>query len=154
MTAFELASRYLGLRELNGSRHQPCIQWCLSLCGLAPETPDEVPLCAAFCHHPAFELSLPRSHSAAARSWLAVGTPISLLYAEPAYDIVILTRGPLPQPGPEVTSGAPGHVGWFAGRDGDEVLVLGGNQRNAVSVEAFAASRILGLRRLKAREEW
>ena len=65
----------------------------------------------------------------------------------PGFDVVILRRGGGDQPGPEVLD-APGHVGFFAGHEDPNVLLLGGNQGDSVSVAPFAAARILGVRRL------
>jgi len=147
MTLFDLASRYIGIHEIAGSMAHPLISWWHSLCGFRLDTPDEVPWCSSFLNGMAWELRLPRSKSAAARSWLGVGTPVNPDFAVKG-DIVILQRGTGPQPGPEVLQ-APGHVGIFAGWDGDSrVFVLGGNQSDQVSVASYAKSRILGLRRL------
>jgi len=60
---------------------------------------------------------------------------------------VILRRGQGEQPGPDVID-APGHVGFFAGVSGGSILVLGGNQSDAVNVKAFPADSVLGIRRL------
>jgi uncharacterized protein (TIGR02594 family) len=148
ITAFEVAQRYIGLKEITGPKHHPFIQWCFSLCSFSLETPDEVPWCSACAQHPAWELRLPRSKSAAARSWLQVGRSIPLDEAECGFDVVILKRGGENEPGPDVID-AKGHVGWFSAVEGNTVLVLGGNQSNAVSLERFPISRILGVRRLK-----
>ncbi|MCL2915995.1 hypothetical protein L2725_19835 [Shewanella corallii] len=61
--------------------------------------------------------------------------------------MVILKRGKGAQPGPDVIK-APGHVGFFAGFDGNDVLVLGGNQSDEVNVGRYPASKLLGIRRL------
>jgi uncharacterized protein (TIGR02594 family) len=154
VTAFSLASRYAGVDELSGDKHHPLIQWWFSLCGMGLETPDEVPWCSAFMQGPTWELRLPRSKSAAARSWLGVGTPVELRDAKPGFDVVVLKRGKGPQPGPEVLSGAPGHVGFFAGLEYDSadeprsVLLLSGNTGNRVCVAPFLVSDVLGVRRL------
>jgi uncharacterized protein (TIGR02594 family) len=108
---------------------------------------DHVPWCSAFTNFVAWLLRLPRSKSLAARSWLMVGRPVPLNEAKAGYDVVVLKRGKDPQPGPEVIE-APGHVGFFAGLEGDVVLVLGGNQGDRVSVERFDAASVLGVRRL------
>lgn len=147
MNAYELAQRYVGIAEISGPRDHPLVQWWLSLCGLSTDTPDSTPWCSAFCNGIAWELRLPRSKSAAARSWLNVGVPIPLAEARPGNDVVVLQRGAGEQPGPEVVA-APGHVGWFAGLEGGRVLVLGGNQGDRVSVAPFPRARILGVRRL------
>jgi len=72
--------------------------------------------------------------------------------ARVGFDVVILKRGSGDQPGPEVIK-APGHVGFFAGLDPaidtfENVLVLGGNQGNTVSVRPYPKDRLLGIRRL------
>ena len=148
MTALDLASRYIGIREIAspGGDH-PLIQWWLSLCGFSTDAVDETPWCSAFVNGIAWELRLPRSKSAAARSWLKVGMPVTLGFARPGFDVVILKRGAGDQPGPE-TLDAPGHVGWFAGVDSGDVIVLAGNQGDAISMERFHPDRVLGIRRL------
>ena len=59
----------------------------------------------------------------------------------------MLSRGVGAQPGPDVIA-APGHVGFFAGLDGAHVLLLAGNQGDAVTVAPFDRTRVLGVRRL------
>lgn len=139
MTAYERAQRFIGIKEISGEKNHPLIQWWLSLCGFSLDTPDEVPWCSAFANGVAWDLRLPRSKSAAARSWLSVGTPVELHDARPENDVVILSRG---------TSTVQGHVGFFGGVAGDFIHVLGGNQGDCVCLETFPISRILGIRRL------
>jgi hypothetical protein len=67
--------------------------------------------------------------------------------ATPGFDVVTLKRGGGRQPGPDVIE-APRHVGFYAGTEGERILVLGGNQRNSVSIARYAKSRLLGVRRL------
>ena len=150
MTGFQLAHRYIGeVLERPDEAHHPLIQWWHSRCGLGFDTPDEVPWCSSFVNGIAWELRLPRSKSAAARSWLAIGAAVEIEDARPGWDVVILKRGTGSQPGPDVTRGAAGHVGWFAGVEQDVVLVLGGNHGNAVSIARFQTAQILGIRRLQ-----
>lgn len=144
---YELAQRFVGLAEIHGPQHNGFIQWCFSLCSLSPETPDETPWCSAFCNGIAWMMRLPRSKSAAARSWLAIGQPIPVEQAQPGNDVVILARGEGQQPGAEIIA-APGHVGFFAGLEVGRVHLLGGNQGDRVSVAPFPRARILGVRRL------
>jgi uncharacterized protein (TIGR02594 family) len=148
---FELAQRYVGtVLEQPGSSHDhPLIQWWLSLCGYSLTVHDEVPWCSAIVNGVCYELRLPRSKSAAARSWLGVGEPIALKDAEPGLDVVVIKRGSGDQPGPEVLD-AQGHVGFFAGWDGQSILILGGNQSNSVSIARFPQASLLGVRRLAA----
>lgn len=147
ITAYTLADRYRGVREIRGPKHHPLIQWWLSLCKLEIDSPDEIPWCSAFVNGIAWELGLPRSESAAARSWLNVGTPVTEDQAARGFDIVVLQRGEGPQPGPGVLA-APGHVGLFDSFSGSLVTLLGGNQGDEVDLDSFPRSRILGIRRL------
>lgn len=146
ITAFELAQRFIGTKETPGVASTPIVLAMLKL-DSSWVAGDDVAWCSAFCNFVAWLLRLPRSKSLSARSWLQVGQAIALADAQPGFDVVILKRGLGAQPGPEVIQ-APGHVGWFAGREGDDVLILGGNQSDAVTVARFTSSRILGIRRL------
>lgn len=147
ITAFSLAERFIGTKEAPGAASNPAVLAMLHLDGTWPKE-DAVPWCSAFVNWIAWLLRLPRSKNLAARSWLAVGKPIAIEQAEVGFDVVVLKRGNGKQPGPEVTSGAAGHVGWFAGVEGDRVHVLGGNQGDAVTVQAFPVKDVLGVRRL------
>jgi uncharacterized protein (TIGR02594 family) len=150
VTAYDVAQRFLGVEEAPGVASNPHVLAMLRLDNSWPAN-DDVAWCSAFVSYIAWLLALPRSKSLAARSWLNVGRPVDLREARAAFDVVILSRGKQPQPGPSVTAGAPGHVGFYAGWEPAspaQVLVLGGNQSNSVSVEPFPVSRILGIRRL------
>lgn len=152
-SAYRLARRFLGVKELAGVKDNPQILAWLRLDAPTATYADEVPWCSAFLNWVAWVLDLPRSRSLAARSWLNVGTPIRLEDAIDASrkdggnDVVIFKRGPAPQPGPDVLE-APGHVGIFAALDGAFVIVIGGNQGNAVSIGRFPVEDVLGVRRL------
>lgn len=148
MTAFEMGQRFVGeVQELPGAQQNPLIQWWHMLCALGTDQPDETAWCSSFCNGVCWLLRLPRSKSAAARSWLTVGRAVTIDTARTGYDVVVLQRGEGAQPGPEVIQ-APGHVGFFAGADATSVFILGGNQSNAVTVAAFPRARVLGVRRL------
>jgi len=146
LTHLQLAQRLAGeINEIPGDRHHPAIQWAHLLCGL-PDEKDETPWCSSFVNLVCWLHRLPRSKSARARSWLRVGLAVSNVKdAEPG-DVVVLTRGNNP-PGPEVIA-APGHVGFFVGKTGDMIELLGGNQSNAVNVSRYSVGRVLGVRRL------
>jgi uncharacterized protein (TIGR02594 family) len=152
LTAFDRAQRFIGIKELDGTQHHPLIQWWLYLCGYATDSPDEIPWCSAFVNGVHWDCNLPRSKSAAARSWLRVGSEVDLADARVG-DVVILKRGAGSQPGPEVVN-APGHVGFFAGwkearpNETNDLLLLGGNQSDSVSLQSFPQSKVLGVRRV------
>lgn len=144
ITAYQLAERFSGIKELAGSVDNPQIMAMLKLDNAWPQN-DEVPWCSAFVNYIAWLLRLPRSKDLRARSWLEVGTPIDLGVASPGFDIVILRRGT--NDGPEVIN-APGHVGFYAGNDDEWVEVLGGNQSNTVKVSRYKMSDLLSVRSL------
>ena len=157
ITAFDLAARFIGVREVAGPVSNAHILAMLRLDNTWVEG-DEVAWCSALVNYVTWLLRLPRSKSLAARSWLQVGVPIALEQAKPGFDVVVLKRGGDKEPGPEILA-APGHVGFFAGvetpprvtfNDGDrrQVLILGGNQGDQVSVAPYPVGRILGVRRL------
>lgn len=146
ITAYDIAQRFVGMKEVAGSAANPAILAMLKLDGEWPKD-DAVPWCSAFANYVAWLLRLPRSKSLAARSWLTVGTPVDLMQARAGFDVVVLQRGDGVQPSADVIK-APGHVGFFAGIEGDRVLVLGGNQGDAVTVAGFPRARVLGVRRL------
>jgi uncharacterized protein (TIGR02594 family) len=145
-SAFEIAQRFSGMKEVAGFKDNPMILAMLKLDGDWPEH-DEVPWCSAFANFVAWILRLPRSKSLQARSWLEVGKRVSLEDASVGFDVVIFWRGEGTQPGPEVID-AGGHVGFYAGHDETYVQVLGGNQNDTVSVKSYRKERILGVRRL------
>lgn len=157
VTAYDIAQRFVGMKEVPGSASNPQIMAMLNLDQDWPED-DEVPWCAAFLNYVAWLLRLTRSKSLRARSWLQVGEPVPIKDARVGFDVVILSRGKGDQPGPEVIN-APGHVGFFSGIEwltekesaehlAENFLMLGGNQSNTVSVATYPLSRILGVRRL------
>jgi uncharacterized protein (TIGR02594 family) len=155
VTAYEIAERFIGIEEAEGMTAEPTILSMLRLDAQWVED-DETPWCSAFVNYVCWLLRLPRSKSLAARSWLSVGMAIKLSEARRGFDLVILSRGKEPQPGPEVQK-APGHVGFFSGLDHAHAVddggpkrlwLLGGNQSDTVCVAPFDGARVLGVRRL------
>ena len=144
--AFDLPKRYSVIKEVGGTVDNPTILAMLRLDNEWPQN-DEVPWCSGFMNHICWLARLPRSKSLMARSWLTVGKGITLEQAEPG-DVIILKRGTGEQPGPEVLK-APGHVGFYAGRFGEFIEVLGGNQSDTVKISRYPVKRLLGVRRLE-----
>jgi uncharacterized protein (TIGR02594 family) len=139
ISAYDIAQRYVGVREVPGTKHNPLVLAMLKLDDDWPQS-DEVPWCSGFMNWIAWHLRLPRSKSLMARSWLNVGRPIELKDAIPGFDVVILYRGD--------PNGPSGHVGWYAGQGEGYVKLLGGNQGNRVSIADYPKSRVIGVRRL------
>lgn len=128
-----LARESLGVREIPGPEHSPVIMgWLHRLRSWVRD--DETPWCGLFVAAMLDQAGhkLPREYLRA-RAWLEWGVDVQRPYYG---SVIVLSRGP-----------AMGHVGFLVGfnRVGN-VLVLGGNQSDQVSVAAFTVDRILGYR--------
>lgn len=126
------AYRHIGTREIPGPQHEPKIlQWwkAIKRGGIKD---DETPWCAAFVGGCLEATGITSTRFESARSYEAWGHPL----AEPAVGcIVVFSR----------LGG--GHVGFVVGQDATgNLLVLGGNQSNAVNVKAFPRSRVTAYR--------
>ena len=126
------ARAFVGLREVPGRATAPIIsKWLVML--RAWWSDDETPWCGVFA---AAVMRLegfdPPQRWYRARAWLDFGTPIR----EPALGCVVVF---------ERKGG--GHVGFVVGNDeAGRLMVLGGNQGNAVTIAPFDRSRVLGYR--------
>jgi uncharacterized protein (TIGR02594 family) len=92
--------------------------------------------CAAFVNWCLAQSGAPRRGYATAISWLDFGTPV----AHPVSGCVTVVK-------PSKSTGSTtGHVGFFVRSEGTRVVLLGGNQRDAVSEQGFNAGNVLGHR--------
>lgn len=129
------ARHYLGLKEVPGKKHHYKILDWWRLTHLAFKD-DETPWCAGFVGGTLEEVGIRSSRSGAARSYTKWGVKLS----QPAVGaIVVFWRGS--------RKGYQGHVGYVVGQDRyGHLMVLGGNQGDAVSIKPFTYSRVLGYR--------
>ena len=137
MTPYDIARLHLGLKEVPGDADNPDILAMYARVGHGWVEHDEVAWCAAFvgsCLEQAGERS---TRSLTARSYLDWGVPVDISEARGG-DIVIFKRG---------SSSWQGHVGFFVESRGASIAVLGGNQKDAVSVATYAREDLLGIRR-------
>jgi uncharacterized protein (TIGR02594 family) len=140
LTCWDLAERFSGLREVRGAVDNPSIMAMLTLDQSWPKH-DEVPWCSAFVNYVAHLMRAKRSRSLMARSWLNVGEVVKLDEAVPrANDVVILWRGS--------RDASTGHVGFYGGVKDGRVIILGGNQSDAVNVQSYPLGQVLGVRRI------
>jgi uncharacterized protein (TIGR02594 family) len=130
------ARSYLGLKEIPGKHHSPTILgWWKKLKDAIRD--DETPWCGGYVGGVLAECGLPVVKSpAGARNWLNLPKVLD----RPAYGcIVVFWRGK--------KSGWSGHVGFLVGKDQKgNLMILGGNQGNKVSIKPFSPSRVLGYR--------
>lgn len=130
------ARTYLGLKEIPGKHNSPTIVrwWSALKSGIRD---DETPWCGAFVGGVLKEAGMSIGKGGpAARSWLDVGSVLD----KPALGcVVVFWRGK--------KSGWSGHVGFVVGKDHNgNLMVLGGNQGDAVTIKPFATARVLGYR--------
>jgi len=140
-----MAERFLNLTETPGVLSHPQILTMLQLDDKWPQD-DSVPWCSGFVNYICWLLNLPRTKSLAARSWLKIPNTIGLSEAVVGFDIVIFSRGS--DAPPATVFDAPGHVGFYGGIVNTNIMTLGGNQGDRVSLAPYAKSRLLGIRRL------
>lgn len=128
----DTARAYIGTREYPGANSNPVILNFWKLARLAGIQNDNVPWCSGFAcaAMEANGIRSPRSDSA--KSWLSWGSPLSA----PVLGCVVVFDRP-----------GGNHVGFVVGQDKDgNLMVLGGNQGDAVSIAAFSRTRVAGYR--------
>ncbi len=134
----KLAREYVGLKEVKGVRHNPTIiKWLDEMGQFSNEAhawwrDDETPWCGLFAGW-----IMGKSGRYVVKEWYRAkewASPFLVELAEPACGcIAVLDR----------TGG--GHVGFVVGKDSrGNIMLIGGNQNDSVSIAAFAPSRITG----------
>jgi uncharacterized protein (TIGR02594 family) len=131
----EVAFRELlsGVREIPGSEHNPRILEYHRATELGASD-DETPWCAAFVGWCLRMVFIQGSGRANARSYTAWGDACKAVPGA----VTVLWRGK--------PDGWQGHVGFLVGQENGKVLLLGGNQGDAVSVRSYPSNRVLGYR--------
>lgn len=134
--AYQLALTHLGTKEKPGAASNPVVdQFYIDAAGVKHD--DSVPWCAAFVGAMLVRTGGKGTGKLTARSYLEWGEPVAREDAREG-DIVIFRRG---------KSEWQGHVGFLVKDNGTTITVLGGNQSDAVTRHAYAASALLGIRR-------
>ena len=137
MTPFEIAQGYIGTTEGPSTEDNPAIMAMYASIGHDWVEHDTVAWCAAFVGHCLEKAGLRSTRRLNARSYLDWGIPVDLADAQEG-DIVIFPRG---------SKSWQRHVGFFVKTAGAMIEVLGGNQSDAVTIQRYAKSRLLGVRR-------
>ncbi|EPZ6046381.1 TIGR02594 family protein [Enterobacter hormaechei] len=124
--------KHIGLAEIHGPKHNPEILQFWRDIKRGGIKDDETPWCAAFTGAMLERVGIRSTRFESAKSYLDWGEKLDA----PIYGcVVVFTR-----------SGG-GHVGFVVGKrlNGD-LLVLGGNQSDAVNIRAFSTERVTGYR--------
>jgi uncharacterized protein (TIGR02594 family) len=126
------ARAYIGLREVPGARTEPVIAGWLKR-AKAWWNDDETPWCGTFVDAVMRDCGIGSAKAwYRAQGWLEWGQPLS----GPTLGAIVVFKR---------TGG--GHVGIIAGIDDrGNLMVLGGNQGNAVCIMPFARDRVIGYR--------
>jgi uncharacterized protein (TIGR02594 family) len=122
------------VRETPGSASSSAVLSYYRDAGRSDVRDDAVPWCAAFLGAMLKRGGFAGTGSLLARSYLNWGDRIE---AAKVGAVAVLTRG---------SDAGAGHVGFVVGAAGGKVFLLGGNQSDAVTVEAFDTARVLGYR--------
>ena len=123
-----------GVAEIAGARDNTRVVRYYADVGHPQVDNDEVAWCAAFLGACLERSGFRSTRSLMARSYLGWGEPA----ADPRYGaIAVFSRGSDPRLG---------HVGFLVGETAADIILLGGNQGDTVSVQAFPRARLLGLR--------
>lgn len=126
------ARTHLGLAEIKGPQHSPEILKMWRDIKRGGIKDDETPWCAAFVGAMLERTGIKSSRFEGARSYLQWGS----LLPEPVLGCVVV-----------FSRDGGGHVGFAVGKDqAGNILVLGGNQADAVNIRAFPVSRVTGYR--------
>lgn len=141
-TNIELAQNLIGMDEKNPEHAQILSSFIKENSGIEIN-PANTAWCAAFVGGVIGANGGEGTGKLNARSYLEWGEAV----AEPKEgDVVVFSRGD--------PNGWQGHVGFFKGYDDKgNILVLGGNQGNKVSIQAYPRERFLGARRAPAQSE-
>lgn len=134
---YRVAESYLGLQEWAGAKHNPKIVEMYAASGHSWVQDDETPWCAAFVNSVLAQVGIRGTLQLNARSFCDWEREVDLEDAQKG-DIVVFWRGS--------KSGWKGHVAFYSHHDASSIYVLGGNQGDAVSVQAYPHERLLTVR--------
>lgn len=124
--------KHIGLTEFKGPASNPTIVQFWKDIKRGGIKDDKTPWCAAFTGAMLERVGIRSSRFESAKSYLDWGTKLEL----PVYGCVVV-----------FTRDGGGHVGFCVGQDGKgNLLILGGNQSDAVNIAAFKRDRVSGYR--------
>lgn len=126
------ARKYIGERELKGLKHNPLILQMWRDIKRGGIKDDETPWCAAFTGAVLERCGIKSTRFESAGSYLGWGEQL----LKPALGCVVVFK-----------RDGGGHVGFVVGQNSaGDLLVLGGNQSDAVNIRAFPRLRVSGYR--------
>lgn len=128
------ARQEIGVSEIAGKQHSARVLSYWERAKL-PFRDDETPWCAGFVGAMLEDCGIISTRSGMARSYDKWGQPCGAIPGA----VVTFWRGS--------KTGGSGHVGFLTGRDqSGNLMILGGNQGDAVNIKPFSTSRLIGYR--------
>lgn len=131
----KLARAEIGVKEAPGEANNPIVLRYYADAGHPQINADSVHWCAAFVGAMLERSGFSSPKSLMARSYLQWGKTLAKPYPG---CVAVFSRGD--------PRGTEGHVGFYVGEDERGILVLGGNQGDAVSIAPQSRARLLGYR--------
>ena len=127
------ARKEVGISELLGTGQKAIDKmWIDSKLRGLVGTARKVPWCAGFVNACLERAGIRSTRSDSSRSYLAFGDMLK----EPAYGCIVT-----------FSRAGGGHVGFVVGKtESGQLMVLGGNQSDAVNIKAFGTDRVTGYR--------
>jgi uncharacterized protein (TIGR02594 family) len=137
MSPLEIALGEYATHALVGAGNNPQVLRYFQEIGQKWVVDDDTAWCAAFVNWCIMKAGKIGTNSLLARSFLNYGTPKNIPNVG---DLVILWR---------ISKSSPfGHVGFFIRETNSLIYILGGNQSDAVNIQAFDKTRLLGYRQI------
>lgn len=130
-----LARGDIGIKEAPGAANNPTVLKYYADAGHPEINADSTAWCAAFVGAMLERCGTPGSKQLNARSYLTWGKEVKKPYPG---CVAVFSRGD--------PRSWEGHVGFFIEERGGEVIILGGNQGDKVSIDGQPKSRLLGYR--------
>lgn len=127
----DTAMMFIDLHEIKGNEHDPDILQMWKDIKRGGIKDDETPWCAAFVGSCLERNNIKSTRFESAKSYLDWGVKLD----KPIFGCVAIFN----------RKGG-GHVGFVVGKQGDSLLILGGNQSDAVNIKAFSKSTVVGYR--------
>jgi uncharacterized protein (TIGR02594 family) len=131
----KLARKEIGVKEVPGPGNNPTVLRYYADSGHPQIDSDDVHWCAAFTGAMLERCGVSSSKSLMARSYMQWGKPVAKPFPG---CVAVFSRGD--------PRSASGHVGFYVGEDSRGILVLAGNQGDAVSIAPQDPGRLLGYR--------
>ncbi|HYD98398.1 MAG TPA: TIGR02594 family protein [Alphaproteobacteria bacterium] len=131
------AEMSLGVREAPGDQNNPrIVMYHATTTGGA--SPDQIAWCSSFVNYCVEQAGLKGTDSKWAKSWHDKKWGVDVTSNPAEGDIVVFGRTKVG------TEEERGHVGFYLGREGDSIRVLGGNQGQRVCIDLYPANGIKG----------